>query len=53
MAQIMELEKQRDSLVTTATGREEKLSALQEQLECSQLKLASAQASAGCSLRLT
>nr|XP_023420922.1 huntingtin-interacting protein 1 isoform X4 [Cavia porcellus] len=45
MAQIMELEKQRDSLVTTATGREEKLSALQEQLECSQLKLASAQES--------
>uniref|UniRef100_A0A8C2VWY9 Huntingtin-interacting protein 1 n=1 Tax=Chinchilla lanigera TaxID=34839 RepID=A0A8C2VWY9_CHILA len=44
-AQITELEKQRDSLVSTAACREEELSALREQLEHSQLKLASAQES--------
>ncbi|KAM5229104.1 huntingtin-interacting protein 1 isoform 2-T2 [Ctenodactylus gundi] len=43
--QITELEKERDSLVGVAARREEELAALREQLECSQLSLASAQES--------
>ncbi|EHB08279.1 Huntingtin-interacting protein 1, partial [Heterocephalus glaber] len=45
--QITELEKERDSLASAAAGQEKELAALREQLQCSQLKLASTQASAG------
>ncbi|XP_023570181.1 huntingtin-interacting protein 1 isoform X2 [Octodon degus] len=44
-AQVTELEKERDSLTSMVAGREEELLALREQLECSQLQLASAQES--------
>lgn len=44
-AQITDLEKDRDSLMSAMACREEELSALREQLEYTQLKLSSAQAS--------
>ena len=46
-AQITDLEKDRDSLMSAMACREEELSALREQLEYTQLKLSSAQASTG------
>lgn len=45
MTQIAELEKERGSLVNAMARREEEFSALQEQLENTQLKLSSTQAS--------
>lgn len=45
VTQIAELEKERDSLVNAMARREEEVSALQEQLEHTQLKLSSTQAS--------
>jgi ribosomal protein L9 len=45
--QIAELEEERGSLVSTVAHREEELSALREQLESTQVKLAGAQASGG------
>ncbi|XP_028363403.1 huntingtin-interacting protein 1 isoform X2 [Phyllostomus discolor] len=45
VTQIAELEKERDSLVNAMARREEEVSALQEQLEHTQLKLSSAQES--------
>ena len=48
-ARITELEKDRDSLMSAMACREEELSALRKQLEYTQLKLSSAQASTGCS----
>nr|XP_044998926.1 huntingtin-interacting protein 1 isoform X2 [Jaculus jaculus] len=45
VTQIAELEKEREGLATVAIHREEELSALREQLECTQIKLASAQES--------
>lgn len=45
LTQIAELEKEQGSLATVAAQREEELSALRDQLESTQIKLAGAQAS--------
>lgn len=52
-AQIAELEKERGGLVEAMACREEELSALRQQLEYTQIKLSSAQASNGHPLGLT